>query len=253
MSQKLDELLKNRLSHSYIEAAAIEYKGKIYNIGIGSIDQWLIEEMNELISRTTSVLLETSNQQVFTCKLGDFTIIIAAKKMAPLSFLRSTCRSIHQIVSEDGCIKERIKSEGKVISSESRIYMLKSYEVPQGKMMLKSTIPFIRPEVVVSMLKDIEGYIWVTSGDVKGLIILKDNKITTSVSDSESTYTGEEALTRIYSLKEGDIECYKFERLPERSIQEGLQLLGLDDDFIDAINEAKRLRQQLSNTINGGV
>jgi|GEM_PF-4194082 len=254
MSQKLHELLNNRLSHSYLEAVAIECEGKVYTIGSGSIDSWLVEVMKDISDLTMSVLLETSSQQIFTRKSGDLTIIIAAKKIAPLSFLRSTCQSILQVVVEDIWVKERIASEGEtIIADDDLVSMLKSLKIPEGEMILKSTVPFICPKDVISMTEDVDGYIWIHSGEGKGLILLNEGDIVSSVFEGESTWTGEEAMDMISSLKEGEIECYRFEKLPERDIQDGLHLLGLDDEFIDAINEAKRLKRQLSNTINGGV
>ncbi len=254
MSQKLDELLNNRLSHSFLDAVAIECEGKVYTIGSGSIDPWLVELMKDISDRAMSVLLETSSQQIFTRKSGDFTIIIAAKKIAPLSFLRSTCQSILQVLGEDVWMKERIASEGEtIIAGDNLTCMLKSHKIPEGEMILKSTVPFISPKDVISMTEDLDGYIWIHSGDGKGLILLNEGDIVSSFFEGESTWTDEEAMDMISSLKEGVIECYRFEKLQERGIQDGFHLLGLDDDFIDAINEAKRLRRQLSNTINGGV
>ncbi|MDY6958409.1 MAG: hypothetical protein SVK08_04560 [Halobacteriota archaeon] len=254
MSQKLNELLNNRLSHSFIETVAIECEGKVYTIGSSSIDSQLAKQIKDISGRTMSVLLETSSQQIFSRRSGNFIIIIAAKKIAPLSFLRSACQNILQIVVEDSWMKERIASEGATIIEDDDLgNMLKSFNIPKGEVILRSTIPFISIKDLMSMTDGIDGYIWISSREGKSLILLNDGGVVRSVFEGERTWTGEEAMDIIFTLKEGVIEFYKYEKLPDRDIQDGLHLLGLDDDFVDAINEAKRLRQQLSNTINGGV
>ncbi|MDY6966149.1 MAG: hypothetical protein SVM80_09330 [Halobacteriota archaeon] len=250
MLPKLDDILRNKLSHSYLDNISVVCNGYIYSVGNGSVDVELVKILEEKsLDNMESILFETCTQQIYTQKFDDFTIIITAKRIAPLSFLRNTCQKMKETIREDTSIREIIESEGKTISQDNLTVMLRSLQIPKGDLMLRSTIHFIRPEVILDITRDISGYIWIHSKEGDGLILFEEGDIKKSVFYGECNLSKEEAINRIYSLKEGQIECYKLDRLPINEIQNGLHLLGLSDEFLEVIHEAKKLRQQIDGSI----
>ena len=252
---KLNNRMENQLTNSLVDAIGIISNGNIFSVRTDAFDFGLISsvEANLLDHDIESVLIDVGGRLVYANRLDELIIIIIAKRAASLSFLRSICQNVIRSIDINS-IKLQIAEEGCPISENCLDSLLERTNTPKGDIVLSSLIRFVHPAEFLLRTRDVSGYVFLSSKEGNGLIVFDDGDVKKSVFEGKrNKLDGNEAINQIYSLEEGEIECYKIEKdsneeeEPVELDPDNLSLIGLDDGAMEVILEAKRLRDELSN------
>ena len=241
--------MKSQLSNSLIESIGIISDGNIYSVRDNAFNLRLIDSIGKAIVqyKMRSVLMDVEGRLVYAHRTNDLIILIVAKRAASLSFLRSVSQNVVGSI-DIRMIKEQVLEEGHPIVRDDSKLLIKRYKIPEGELILKSHINYMHPEEVLRMTEETSGYILVRSKEGDGLVIFNDGAVSASFFEGECDLDGDEALDQIYSLHEGEIECYRLDiDSSSENGDSGLSLLGLDDGAMEVICEAKRLREELNS------